>query len=267
MVRDEMVWLDWRSALAASVRAARGAVLVAALCGCDIAEKIYDDTLGESTSYEVTPSASSPPALSVYSYVNEAGRTVYVDSPERIPAKYRAKSKTVGLSQVSLNTDLARDLERQTLKEHRALASTLFCAEHKTRAKHSWWRQLFHSHGYILLIAASLVVLMLVTPIAMRSLDPPEWTRFLAFAIPSLMVMGLVTHSMVQAGRVREHVAHAAKLCDPERIASTDPDAAKSRIKVVEELRAMMQASEQRRQGVLDEVFKDSRIHRPAKGG
>lgn len=247
--------------------AGSGMLLVTALSGCDIAEKFYDDTLGETTSYEVTPSAPPPAAPTVYSYVNEAGRTVYVDQPDRIPAKYRAKSSTIGLSQVSLNTELARDLDRQVLKEHRALSRTPFCAENQVRAKQSRWRQLFHSHGYILLIAASLIVLMLVTPFAMRSMDPPAWTKFLAFAVPSLIVMGLVTHSMVQASRVRQQVAHTASLCDPERIASADPEAAGSRIKVVQQLRAMMQASEQRRKGVLDEVFRDSRTQRPSPEG
>jgi hypothetical protein len=248
-------------------RASRGLLLVTALCGCNIVENFYDEYVGESASYEVTPSAPPPVATTVYSYVNEAGRTVYVDQPDRIPAKYRAKSSTVGLSQVSLNTELARDLDRQVLKEHRALARTPFCAEHKVRANHSWWRQLFHSHGYILLIAASLVVLILVTPFAIRSMDPPAWTRLMAFAIPSLIVMGLVTHSMVEASRVRQQVAHTANLCDPERIASAEPDAANSRIKVVQQLRAMMHASEQRRKSVLDDVFRDSRIQRPSPEG
>ncbi|MCB9709249.1 MAG: hypothetical protein H6714_10725 [Myxococcales bacterium] len=242
-------------------------LLVPLLSYCEAIEPLYVRVFGRAA-HQIRPSPPSGAGAAtnentIFAYTNKAGRTVYVDRIDKVPAALRAQSARVALSKVSLNSELARDLDKRVLEEHQALARSSYCAETTFRAAQPWWREVWHTHGYWMVLASVLLLLVLVTPLAMRSVDPPAWARFLGFAIPSLLVVGLVTHGMVQAQRARENVQLAANLCDPKRISSSSPSSTRSRIQVVQKLRQIIRASEKHREDVIQDAFKDSRFIAP----
>jgi hypothetical protein len=235
-------------------------VLVVGLGGCKQATAAYDRLAGTNAPVIQPSSVDAGLRTAIYSYVNDEGRTVYVDHPDKIPAKFRNKHETLNVSHVSLNNEVARDLERQVLKEHKELAASPFCGEAQYRAKQPWWKQMWHSSGYLLLIAFAGIFILGLTPIAIQSFDPSIWTRFMTMAFPSLLVIGVLTYSVVETSRVKEEVTLTASLCDPGQIKTGDQESTQSRIKVVQMLRTMMQESEKRRSAILKEAFRDTRL-------
>lgn len=149
-----------------------------------------------------------------YSYKADSGRTVYVNRFSMVPPEKRSDARSVDLSQVSLNEDLAEDLADAVEDELRYLKESDPCNEARKEVSLGAWRHIWGRHGFWLLSSFAAFVLLLMSPWMIMRTPPGVWSRFLMVALPALAMTTLVAVSATRATRSLEAVEDLTKLCD-----------------------------------------------------
>jgi hypothetical protein len=149
-----------------------------------------------------------------YSYKADSGRTVYVNRFSMVPPEKRSGARSVDLSQVSLNEDLAEDLADAVEDELRYLKESDPCNEARKEVSLGAWRHVWGRHGPWLLSSFAAFVLLLMSPWMIMRTPPGVWSRFLMVALPALAMTTLVAVSATRATRSLEAVEDLTKLCD-----------------------------------------------------
>jgi hypothetical protein len=169
-----------------------------------------------------TPSAESAPVKAAgpfHRYKDARGRFVYTNIAEQVPLAQR-DAALVDLGKVSLNLEIGNELARRLQQEHAALTQTPFCERLREAAATPFADQLFGRYAPLLIAAGVLVVLLLVSPAAMRRFGAQGWTKALGLAIPMVVACGLVVFSI---DKTRESVARLrerARPCMPGALAA-----------------------------------------------
>ncbi|MGD8316560.1 MAG: hypothetical protein PVH21_16855 [Myxococcales bacterium] len=149
-----------------------------------------------------------------YSYVNDSGRTVYVNRFALIPPEKRSDARAVDLSQVSLNEGLAEELADAVEDELRRLKDSDPCNEARKEQSVGAWRHVWHRHGPWVLASLAALVLVLMSPWMVQRTPPGLWSRFLMVALPALAMTVVMAVSVTRATRSLEAVQELATLCE-----------------------------------------------------
>jgi len=158
--------------------------------------------------------AHAQPAPVFYSYKSDAGRTVYVNRFSMVPPEKRSDARSVDLSQVSLNEDLAAELAAAVENELRYLKASDPCIEAQKEQGAGPWRHVWRRHGPWLLSSFAAMILLIMSPWMIQRTPAGVWSRFLMVALPALAMTALVAVSATRATRSLEAVSELSKLCD-----------------------------------------------------
>lgn len=152
----------------------------------------------------------------VYRYKSRAGRTVYTNDLRRVPPAQRAGAE-VDLSHISLNRELGTGMTAEARKQlARALRSPR-CAELRDAKERGLLETAWHRHGHLLFAAGVVFVLLVSVPIVVRRYRLPGYGRFVALAIPFVVLVTVMATVFSAADRARRRTRRMAGLCEPTR--------------------------------------------------
>ena len=153
----------------------------------------------------------------VYRY-KVAGRNAFTNIIDQVPVAQRSEA-LVDLDHVSLNSDLGRRINARLASAHAAFAASSTCA--RARAQDDGWfargRRFFERHTASSVFAMLSLLLLLMTPVMVRRVDPAAWKRVLMFALPALGALSMFSYSVDMRAALLEEVlvAPLAERCDP----------------------------------------------------
>lgn len=150
----------------------------------------------------------------VYRYRGPRGRPAFTNRRDLVPEAARASVKVVDLSHVSTNPELGRDLDAALDREMARLAASTPCKKARADVRGGRWALLWRDERHLVVVAGIIAALLLLTPWAVRRLGAP-WLRVLAFAIPVLLLTGVLAHAMIQVNRSISAGLTMTELCDP----------------------------------------------------
>jgi len=162
------------------------------------------------------PEAQAP--QQIYKYRTKDGRVVFTNILDEVPVEQRAAGK-VDLSHVELNTSIGNELNQRLTQEHAQLAESPYCQELKELAQKSELEQLWDEYAVLIVCGGMIAVLILITPMMMTKVHPPEWARVLSKAVPMLLLVGGAMYGMQTANRKAMEVRKQVKPCLAETFA------------------------------------------------
>lgn len=185
----------------------------------------------------------------IYRYVNAKGRPVYVNDMTRIPKRYRGKARPVDLSTISLNKELATEIEDQVKRyEERKEAREAERKEARKEARGSkrdqrgrpvlrlhqppaprtgvvaWLERLWRGYDYLIVIAGAMLLLLAFTPFMIRRIEPDRWVRVLMIALPLLVSLGLMTYAMTRTAQIGADLRADMPGLSPGEVAQGDEE-------------------------------------------
>jgi hypothetical protein len=183
-------------------------------------------------------SANPAGGAGVYRYKAPTGRTVYTNVHEQVPLEQRAGAR-LELERVSLNTEVGNEIARRLQAEHAALIQTPYCARLRQAAEASFVTRLWADFAPLVVAALVLLLLLAISPIALRRFGATAWSRALSMAIPSVFAMGLLVFSMDKTHKSTQAVRTKAKACSEQSFAALSgrPGADAEHARLVAELK------------------------------
>jgi hypothetical protein len=174
----------------------------------------------------------------MYRYKTAAGRAVYTNLDEQVPLEQRSNAR-IDLDRVSLNTEVGNAIARRVQAEHASLIQTSYCAQLRTAAEEGFVTRLWRDFAPLVIAALVLLLLLAISPIALRRFGAPAWSKTLCFAIPTVFAVGLLVFSMSKTQRSIEAFKTRAKPCSEQSLAnlSAKPDAAAEHARLVADLK------------------------------
>ena len=177
--------------------------------------------------------------LDIYRYKVAGGRFAYTNDPARIPERQREKAKTVDLSHISLNSELAEDLARAIDKSYETALDTDLCSDARGAAGMGWLAAAWHRHGGVLALAGVALLLLLSTPFAIRRVEAATWAKVLSTSFALLAMVGVFTYMTSETARHLDLLKAAAEPCMHDGQASSlgSLGTARSRAEAIQDLR------------------------------
>jgi len=173
---------------------------------------------GEAPGADAGPREDGAPDLAdgqvVYRYPGPRGRPAFTNRRDFVPPALRAKVQVVDLSHVSTNPELGRDLDAALDREMERLAASRPCKEARADVGAGRWKLLWRDERHLVVVAGMLAALLLSAPWVVRRLGAP-YVRVLAFAVPVLLLTGVLAHAMIQVNREISAGIKMTELCDP----------------------------------------------------
>lgn len=168
---------------------------------------------------------------------------VYVNDLSFVPDRFKQRAQRVDLSDVSLNFELAADLERETQALLNDLLKSDACLKKRQAADRGWAMTLWEEYGILLLFGLLIVVLLAFSPAIMRRVDPPQWGRFLMLAIPAICVIAVLSFSLVRTSAMVAQTRSEADPCRPERylFPAATPELRNKKMTMIEQLKKTVQ--------------------------
>lgn len=202
------------------------------------------------------PEPGAPPDVAdhsvIYRYPGPGGRPVFTNRRDFVPAERRARVQVVDLSRVSTNPELGRDLDAALDRELERLAESKPCREARAEVRVGRWGLLWRDQRHVVVVAGMLAALLLTAPWAVRRLGAP-WIRVLTFAIPALLLTGVLAHGLITVNRSLSEGARMSQLCKPDEAerggvaaapVAVDPAARlRARVEHADQLRAAIEAA------------------------
>lgn len=203
---------------------------------------------GASPEEDAGPAGGAPDVSEgavVYRYAGPRGRPAFTNRRELVPPDQRAHVQVVDLSHVSTNRELGHDLDVALDREMERLAASKPCKNARAEVQAGRWRLLWRDEPHLVAVAGVLAALLFMTPWAVRRLGAP-WLRVLAFAIPVLLLTGVLAHAMISVNRAMSDGIHMTELCDPapsQAGVGDSPAAFRARVEQTDRLRAAVEAA------------------------
>jgi len=162
----------------------------------------------------------------------------------------------VDLSHISLNEELARELKTTIDAQYEEVLESDYCSEARAQGSANWVEQFFTTNGHLALVLFAIVVLLLLTPWALKRLEPGTWTKVLAYALPMLVFVGVLAHTVIQTVEMRDTLLEDAADCEPLTASEGDTELALATQKqgVIRSLRSKLMAAHDRRDAFLESV-------------
>lgn len=177
--------------------------------------------------------------LDIYRYKVPGGRVAYTNDRFRIPPRQRDQAEIVDLSHISLNSELAEDLARAIDTSYATALDTDVCRDARGAAGMGWLRGAWHRHGGVLALGAVALVLLLLTPFALRRVEAAIWAKVLSTSFMVLALVGVFTYLTGETARHLDQLKIEAEPCmhdgNPSSVGSLAT--ARSRAGVIQTLR------------------------------
>lgn len=148
----------------------------------------------------------------VYRYVTPSGAVRYTNLLTTVPPLQRSAA-AVDLSQVSLNSDVGRDLNGRMEAEHARLAKGPACQQLRAAAETPLWREVWEEHRTLAVFGAVLLALMVVTPFMMDRFGA-EWGRTLSKLLPMIAGFGLIGYAAMRGAQSLSELKGRAAPCE-----------------------------------------------------
>jgi hypothetical protein len=164
---------------------------------------------------EPQPSAAVPANRSapiMYRYIDSHGRAVYTNIEEQVPLDQRVAAK-IDLSHVSLNGEIAGELDHRLHEEHTALTKSPYCRELRKAAETDLLSSVWNNYPSLVMCAAALLAFILYSPIAIKRFGGQVWARTLSMAIPALTITGLISFSITETNKSISRLKQEAAPC------------------------------------------------------
>jgi hypothetical protein len=173
----------------------------------------------------------------MYRYRDARGHLVYTNVLEQVPLAQRPEAG-VDLSRVSLNTEVGSEMRRRLEQQYAALHASPYCQRLRAEADETFFDRLWDDFAPLVVCGAGVVLLLLLTPVAMRRYGAPAWARVLGMGIPALTLSGLAMFSITRTNQAVVEWRHRARQCRGETFAglATQPDAVAKQSELVESL-------------------------------
>jgi hypothetical protein len=181
----------------------------------------------------------------IYRYVTPQGQTRYTNLLASVPVLQRAAAE-VDLSQVSVNTQVGRDLDRVLAQEHERLAQAPSCQQLRAAAAKPLWRAVWDDHGPLVVIGAVFVLLVLITPAMLRRVGA-NWAKAFSMSVSVLAALGLFSYATFRGAQAMSQLKAKAAPCEPGswgQLAQNEPKVL-DRVKLLQSMQAQQQALEQ----------------------
>jgi hypothetical protein len=149
----------------------------------------------------------------IYRYVTPRGQTRYTNLLASVPGPQRAAAE-VDLSRVSVNSEVGQDLDRTLAQEHERLAQGPACQQLRAAAAKPLWRTIWDDHGPLVVIAAVLLVLLLITP-AMLERVGANWAKAFSMSVSVLAALGLFSYATLRGTQAVSQLKAKAAPCEP----------------------------------------------------
>jgi hypothetical protein len=168
---------------------------------------------------------SGTPGPQIYRYRGPHGRAVYVNDRLRIPAPYRDRAELVDLSHISLGHELAAGempigLGEVIDHEYDAVLATGYCAQARREAgAGGWLRRFWREQGHLGMLGGLLIVLLCISPLALRSVGAAVWGKVLTQVLPVVGLVALFSFSAVKMGGIRSDLGALAAPCTHDGVA------------------------------------------------
>jgi len=156
-------------------------------------------------------SAQRPPPF-MYRYIDTHGRAVYTNIEEQVPLDQRVAAR-MDLSHVSLNGEIAGELDRRLHEEHTALTKSPYCRELRKAADAGLVASVWNNYPSLVMCAAALLAFILYSPIAIKRFGGQVWARTLSMAIPALTITGLISFSITETNKSISRLKQEAAPC------------------------------------------------------
>lgn len=154
------------------------------------AEPVYD----QGGQGQAVPGRPAGPK-EIYKYRDANGREVYTNIVEQIPVEEREEA-LMDLSHIPLNSELGGQISDRLGAAHAALSKSEYCTEAQEDGKMHVLKQAWKDYAPLIICAALLLAFFIASPVMIRRVGGPAWSRVLMFAIPALSMAGFMMWSM-----------------------------------------------------------------------
>jgi hypothetical protein len=188
----------------------------------------------------------------LYRYRSVSGRTVYTNVLSVVPLAQRAHAR-VELANVSLNSDLGRELDDKLTEEHARLAEQPTCQQLTAAAAQTLLSRIWKDHGPLVVCGSAIMLFIVLTPWMLRRVGGREWARTLSMAIPALALSGIALYATVTSTRSLQALRARADPCTGTAWAraGAEPAPLVQRLKLLDHMQAQ--------QRTLEEIAQESR--------
>ncbi len=185
--------------------------------------------------FSSTPSASSAPrekrtfsflsrigesqeeaSNAIYRYRDNRGRTRYTNIWDEVPAAYRERVEVVDLSDVTLNTQVGKEIEEKLSEDYEKLVESDYCKRERARSDQSFFSRLWSEYRIVVIIAGVILLLIVMTPFALRRINAPDWSRTLTMAIQMLVFLGIVSYTAICSSKKTQDIREKVSPCNPD---------------------------------------------------
>ena len=162
----------------------------------------------------------------MYRYVDSRGHAVYTNIEEQVPLDQRIAAR-MDLSRVSLNSEIAGELDRRLHEEHTALTKSPYCRELRKAADTDLVSSVWNNYPSLVMCAAAMLAFIFYSPIAIKRFGGQVWARTLSMAIPALAITGLISFSITETNkslsRLKQQAAPCSEAAFTELSAAVNP--------------------------------------------
>ncbi len=190
-----------------------------------------------------------------YAYPGDAGRTVYTNVREAVPLDKRGDMRAIALEQISLNEELAAEMQDVVSEELATLRESEACTEAMVEQQQGPWKHLWRRHGAWIVALGAGLLLLLVSPWMMRLGPNGTWPKLLMIGLPALAFTAVLAVASSRANESVQALKGLANFCaegQEEEAASARGQASKlldARTRIVQLYKQRFRA--------LDEMIKE----------
>jgi hypothetical protein len=170
---------------------------------------------------------TSQAADKIYRYVNAEGRESFTNILEKVPVDAREQKEELGSSNIALTPESAQKADRSKEPPDLQIQKTGYLAtvrrEWLDRVL-EWTRTLWRDYAPFVVVGAIVLLLLLVTPTALRKVSAPDWARTLTWTIQFLTVFAVLAFLVVQANRKFSRLGNPGDSCQGADCASRVKD-------------------------------------------
>jgi hypothetical protein len=195
-----------------------------------------------------------------YRYVQKNGLPVFVSDLDQVPPEYRDSAQPIDLSDLALEDDPDRELERGSytkIETHRAGATPdvdasteAVCGAARERESRAWYEIVWEDHVYIVVLGVIALLLVASIPILGKRIGMPESLRVALLVLVPLVWVGGFAYVLVETRKSLSAARDVARLCAPEEGSSET---------LLEHMTTDLQRAEERRREQIDRAIEEER--------
>jgi len=159
--------------------------------------------------------SSEATSNTIYRYTDKRGRARYTNIWDEIPDAYRESVEVVDLSNVTVNTEIGKEIDARLSEDFEKLVESDYCTKERARSEQSFLSRLWSEYRIVVIIAGVILLLIVLTPYALRRINAPDWSRTLTMAIQMLLLLGVVTYTTICSSRAAQDMKGKISSCDP----------------------------------------------------